>query len=248
MLGRRWVEENILTQVNHPEPRMGFLHLPEENEFAGYRRQDRLISLADFLFTLQWCRGFERKLEELRALSPSRAEVHLEDLYAELEIAAMLVRNHNDVQFVGPTGLKEHDFDLLITASSGTSYPTEVKCKREETPGDPLALRRTLNKAAKQLPKASPGLVIARLPEGWYQEQELHKRIDRAVSKFVNGPTRLIGVILVWEEWVKTPHGMQARLLKYEPFVKAGVTEKFPQAVEELWRPPPLSLSFGTFL
>lgn len=246
MLGRRWVEENILTQVNHPERRMGFLNLTENNEVDGYRRGDRLTSLADFLFTLQWCRGFERKLEELRALSPSRPEVHLEDLYIELEIAAMLVRNRNDVQFVGPTGLKEHDFDLFITAASETVYPTEVKCKRDETPGDALALRRTLNKAAKQLPKDPLGLVIARLPEVWYQDQGLHERVDRVMSKFVNGRTRLIGVVLVWEAWDKTPQGMWARL-NYEPFVKASIAEKIPQAVVELWRPPPLSLSYGRF-
>jgi hypothetical protein len=248
MLGRHWVEQNITTQLNHPDPRMDFLNLRQGKEFDGYRRADRIIELADYLFTLQWCRGFDPKLGELRALSPSKPEVPLEDLYIELQIATMFVRNRNDVQFVGPTGLKEHDFDLLVTAPSGTVYPTEVKCKRDETPGDALALRRTLRNAAKQLPKDPPGLVIARVPEVWFQDQDLRKKIFQVTSKYVNGPTRLIGVVLVWEEWGKTPHGIAARLLKYELFVKVSIAEKIPQAVPELWRPPSLSLSYGTFL
>ena len=88
-------------------------------------------------------------------------------------------------QFVGRTGLKEHDFDLLVTAPSGTVYPIEVKCKRDETPGDALALRRTLRNAAKQLPKDPPGLVIARVPEVWFQDQDLRKKIFQVTSKYV---------------------------------------------------------------
>ena len=106
----------------------------------------------------------------------------------------------------------------------------------------------TLNRFIKVTEGHPPGLVIARVPEVWFQDQDLRKKIFQVTSKYVNGPTRLIGVVLVWEEWGKTPHGIAARLLKYEPFVKVSIAEKIPQAVLELWRPPSLSLSYGTFL
>lgn len=104
MLGRSWVEQNILAQFSHAEPRVRFLRIKEEDNLSAFHRQERLIGLADILFTLQRCRGFDHKLEELRALSPSRPEVHLEDLYVELEIAAMSVKSGSEIEFGGQLG------------------------------------------------------------------------------------------------------------------------------------------------
>jgi hypothetical protein len=247
MLGRSWVQWNILAQSSHVEARLRFLRIKGEEHLSGFHRQDRLIGLADILFTLQRCRGFDRKLEELRALSPLRPMVHLEDLYAELEIAAMLVKNGSDIEFVGPTGLKESDFDLLIRSSAGTSYPAEVKCKREDTPGDALALRRTLRKAAQQLPRDSLGLAVVRIPEVWIQDQELSVKVVRTISKFVNGPTRLLAVVLVWEQWHRWIRDAHIRMQMVRAFVRSGISEESSKDIAALWHHPLLSLSYGTF-
>jgi hypothetical protein len=246
-LGHKWVEENIGTQFHYSERRMEFLRLRAENDLDAYRRQDRLIELSDILFTLQYCNGFKGKITYLRALDRTKEQVHFEDLFIELEVANIFKKSGNAVEFVKPSGVKEQDYDLKVTTADDVSYAVEVKCKREGIPGNVKSLRLKLRQAAKQLPEKSQGLAVVRVPEDWTRDDRLGADIVRVLNRYINGGTRLTGVILIWEEWLKGPGSQATRLLKYRPFVRDNLEREVANSINSLFLCRGISLSFGTF-
>ena len=116
LLGYDWVSRNIGENIlgASSEKRMEYLRLDLSTEQKRYEHQSRLIDLADSLFLLQDCDGFNLKIDDLRNITPTKPDVILEDTVIELEIATLLINSGHKVSFVVPTGKKKDDYDLKI--------------------------------------------------------------------------------------------------------------------------------------
>ncbi len=218
LLGYDWVNRNIAENVlGTSEKRMAYLRLDLSTEQKRYEHQDRLIDLADSLFLLQDCEGFDLKIEDLRNVTPTNPDVMLEDTVIELQIAKLLVKSGHKVTFVAPTGKKKNDFDLQIDFMGEVDIFAEIKCKREESPASANSLRNTLRKARSQLPEKSPSILFIRLPTNWTKDVEFVSRTDEVIADFFRNVSRVNAVIFVWEEWVTLEDNRRLWVLKFRP-------------------------------
>jgi hypothetical protein len=117
MLGEAWVEKYVLPSL-HPDPWM----LNGNDEWFKAHPVDgrdirrglhfyRVVRFSDALFTVGLGRinGFDVLRKRLRERTDMRA------LFAELEIASLLVKNKATVKVIGESGTRGQDFDLLVT-------------------------------------------------------------------------------------------------------------------------------------
>jgi hypothetical protein len=117
MLGEALVEKYVLPSF-HPDPWM----LNGNDEWFKAHPVDgtdirrglhfyRVVRFSDALFTVGLGRisGFDVLRKRLRERTDMRA------LFAELEIASLLVKNKATVNVIGESGTRGQDFDLLVT-------------------------------------------------------------------------------------------------------------------------------------
>jgi hypothetical protein len=62
------------------------------------------------------------------------------------------------------------------------------------------AVRNPLQAARKQLPSKELGLVFLKLPEAWTFHPEVAQIVNTTVNTFLSGTSRVIAVVLRWEE------------------------------------------------
>jgi hypothetical protein len=168
-----------------------------------YEHHFRTVLLAESLFVLQNCEGFDLKTEELKKVSPTNPDIRLEDIVVELQIASMIVRRGHMVKFRCSSGMKRQDFDMEIYFKKATKISAEVKCKRDDTAVNVNNLRRTLYAAEKQLPTDNPSVVFVRITPNWIQYKNLAPELSRTLNNFFRNVSHVNSIILVWEEWSK---------------------------------------------
>jgi hypothetical protein len=215
MLGDEWRTRNITDSLFTDEKRIDYLRPRLETEHERYEHQFRMILLADSLFSLQDCEGFDLKIEELQKVAPTNPEVRLEDIVVELMVASMLVRGGHPVKFRPRSGLDRQDFDIEIYFRKRANIFAEIKCKRDETAVNVNNLRRTLYQAEKQLPTAKPGVVFVRIPTDWLQSENLAREVDRVIRNFFRNVSHVNAVVVVWEEWIELQDNRRGSTLKF---------------------------------
>jgi hypothetical protein len=216
MLGDEWRAKNIVDNLGTNDKRTGYLRPRLETEQETLEHQFRMILLADSLFSLQDCEGFDLKIEELQQVSPTNPEVRLEDIVVELQIATMLVRGGHPVKFKPRSGIDRQDFDIEIYFRKRANIFAEIKCKRDETAVNVNNLRRTLYEAEKQLPTAKPGVVFVRIPTDWLQYENLAPEVDRVIRNFFRNISHVNAVVFVWEEWIELQENLRASIIKFK--------------------------------
>jgi len=261
MLGKDWVDQNITTNLfsgDKTPKRIDYLRPRPETERERYEHQSRMSLFADSLFLLQNCEGFDLKIEELQRVSPENPEVWFEDIFVELQIASMLVRNGHEVKFQSRSGIKSQDFDIEIKVGDNKSIFAEIECKREKTLVKTNSLRRTLYKAEKQLPTNNPSVVFVRIPTDWVEYENLAQEVDRVLRNFFRNVVHINAVVLIWEEWIRLPGNLKASVLKYRPYLHPTPQHDLgdfdidnelmtPQNFQILPTSSFIKLSFGTF-
>jgi hypothetical protein len=150
-LGHEWWTRNVFDELGSNAERMRYLRPSLGGEKERLESQDRVIDLADSLFLLQDCEGFDLKIRDLRKVSPTRPHVALEDAAIELQVAKTLVKSGHDVRFVAPSRTKSQDYDLQVNFKERISLNTEIKCRREDTAANVSSLRRIMNRAARDI-------------------------------------------------------------------------------------------------
>lgn len=257
MLGHNWWAKNIKSMISVSDPRLAYLRPSLENEQQQYEAQDRMIDLADSLFLLQHCEGFESRLETLRELSNEKPKVLLEDIAIEFNVAKKILRNGHSIKFIKPSGVKGNDFDLEIKFQKETEIYAEVKCKRENIAINVDSLRRVLYDAEKQLPRTTPSIVFVRLPTKWITDTDFVSRIDRVIFNYFRNVLHVNAVVFVWEEWVNASGNRKANLQKFRlmlhPSPKYPLNDLDKQLIIPMNNYPQtigtfMSLSFGRFV
>lgn len=153
----------------------------------------RVIRLSDALFTVsREIAGFDRLRQRFLKRKDTRA------LFAEAEIASLLIHNGCSVQIVGESGVRGQDFDLLVTAR-GVSVSVEVTAIE----GGALSARTILNKLngkRDQVPANRPAVLYIRVPETWMRNYTSAFLVfNEAIKRFMRSSRRFNAIVLVWE-------------------------------------------------
>lgn len=163
-----------------------------------YRNQQRTLRIAELLFNLQDVEGIDARLEQLRS-------GNVESTYAELEAGAFLLQRAMQFRYVNPSGIKGADYDAEIQLTDGIKVNCEMKCKAEGTDLGEGAVRNPLQAARNQLAPDEPGLLFLKVPEAWVCQPESIQVVPTAIDTFLRGTSRVVAVVLRWEEQQAPP-------------------------------------------
>lgn len=236
-LGDQWREKNIAANLFKDEGRMAYLRPRLETDKERFEHQFRFNLLADALFLLQDCEGFNLMIEELHRVSPANSEVKLEDIAIVLQIACMLVKSGHGVKFRPRTGIKSQDFDIEIKFKKTTDVFAEIKCKRDETIVDVNNLRRTLYAAEKQLPTSNPSVVLVRIPTDWIQYEKLMPEINKVINDYFQKVSHVNAVVFFWEDWFELQGGLKISTILIRPYLHPSPQNPLDE-LSDLFLPP----------
>lgn len=187
-LGEEWVSKNVLDGIAN-ERVDGFFQLDISSEMQKELRLFRVAELAEILLNLQWIKGFDEKVSELCRCAGSQ----LETVHAELDFAAFLYRQDIDFEFVIPSGVKGKDYDFLISYPDGRTACADAKCRVEDTQLNPKSLLGLLTTARRRnLPKDRPGIVFLKVPQSWFENEEMSQRLDKIAFEFRRKTERIV--------------------------------------------------------
>lgn len=213
--GNQWTNENAFSvhqdvSAHHRQGRR-FLRTDSTEPDDQFRHMQRVATLAEITFNLQGVDGLRPRI--------SLMDKHdLESALGEMECAALLARPELQFRFITPSGSKGLDYEAEVTTSAKRTVCCEMKAKSESTPFDAQTLWSTLEKARKQLPKTEPGLVLAKVPEEWPKQQDTQRVVEDAIGKVLRQSQRLVGVVLLWEEWHRAPEGWNLVVSRFKHY------------------------------
>lgn len=195
-LGEEWVEKYVLPRSDpHPWMLNGI-------DWVGTNTRDirralhayRVVRLSDALFTIAGkLEGFDVLRQRFRRRTDLRA------LFAELEIASLLVRNKVSVKLIGKSGKKGQDFDLLATVR-GMPVSVEVTSINETTVMSAHAIVNKLNHKRNQVPASRPAILYLLVPDQWMRNYtSAFLILNAALARFMRTSRRFNAVILTWE-------------------------------------------------
>jgi hypothetical protein len=125
---------------------------------------------------------------------PRKASL-IESTYAELDIARVLITHQVNFRFNERKMKKGEDFDLLITFPNATKVCADTKCKLESTPFSEQTIRNSLDDLRKRnLPKNMPGIIFAKIPREWVQDDTGHQQIVEITNRFLRSTGRIVSV------------------------------------------------------
>ncbi|HEU4388715.1 MAG TPA: hypothetical protein VFV34_13015 [Blastocatellia bacterium] len=186
-----------------------FFRAESESADDRFRRQERAVRIAELVFNLQTVEGIKTRLSALAA-------GQIEDTYAELEAAGYLKRRGLNLRFVTPTGRKGGDYDAEVILSDSSKVNCEMKCKVEDSHLTSSGLLTSLKGARRQLPADEAAVVFIKIPESWLADTNLNVIIAKALEDFFRSTSRVVGVVLRWEEvWLELQGPSGAVVYKY---------------------------------
>lgn len=197
VVGNEWTNQMVFSEhptVSRPH-RTGraFMKADEQEVEHRYRNQERALQIAELLFNLQAIEGIDGRLDDLRS-------GNIEPTYAELEAGAFLLRRGIPFKYVDLTGVKGLDYDAEIPLPDGAQVNCEMKCKVEGTALTDRTVRNSLDAARRQLPPGEPGIVFLKISEAWVKQPEVVALVPTAINGFLRGTSRVVTVVLRWEE------------------------------------------------
>ena len=228
-VGNEWTNQMIFGEHRSIDRRnrMGRVFMRAESDVSDerYRNQQRTLRIAELLFNLQNVEGIVTKVEDLRS-------GNIEATYSELEAGGFLLRRSLKFGYKIPSGTKGADFDIEILLPDAAKLNCEIKCKVESTDLSEGAVRNPLQDARRQLPSGEPGLVFLKLPEVWVHNPNFASVLRSTIDAFLRGTSRVIAVVLRWEEQFRLGSSGGALTL-YKFHVALGEFRKpVPQPVE----------------
>jgi hypothetical protein len=159
-----------------------------DNSLTQLLRNARLFWLAEALFNLQFRKGIDRVINDIR-------NGNLQAAWEELQAAAHIVQCQLSVQFLRPnpiSGAKTPD--LVIPIGEATIY-CEVEGKSEVTVPSAKSIRNTLEHARRQLPANRAGIIYLMTPKEW-SGTRYRDCVVEAVTAFFSTTNRVVAVLL----------------------------------------------------
>jgi hypothetical protein len=196
-MGNEWTNENVFSVHESVSRRnqLGRKYLKTDDPGdARFVHMMRVESLAELLFNFQNTLGFKDRMATLR-------HADLESTAAEFECAALFSSPELEFAFIRPSGSKGEDFDGQIRTSFGRHISVEIKSKSEESELAIPAVLRRLEEGRKQLPKASPGIVLLRVPDHWNALPDFQEIISKSTQEVFRQSNRLVATAFTWYEW-----------------------------------------------
>jgi hypothetical protein len=216
ILGETWVEKYVLPGP-HPDPWMlngnddWFKAHPVSGTdirrgIHGYR----VVRLSNAFSTI-----LSGKIEEGDLLRKRfRERTDLRPLFAELEIASLLVRNKVSVRVIGETGKRGEDFDLLATVR-GVQVSVEITAIEEDAIMSPRSILNRLRSKRTQVPASRPAILYLVVPDAWMGNYNLAVlNFDAAIRRFMLQSRRFNAIVLSWENVTPTGDIPIRRLLQ----------------------------------
>ena len=191
LIDNEWVNQSIFKQhaLIEKKNRKGFDFLnAEESDFIW---QHRIQYLAERVYNL-------KKVENFNYLRSEILNGELVSRFAELEVAAHLMRRNVKIKFVKPIGKKKSDYDLKIIDE--VTINCEIKHKLNTTNLSFNTLKNSISRANKQLPKNEWGIIFFKISQEWIRDVNFKKHFLRVISAFFKRNQNILGVVLRWEE------------------------------------------------
>jgi hypothetical protein len=121
----------------------------------------------------------------------------VEAMFAEFDFARFLYLHDIAFKFVTPTGVKGKDYDFGVQYADGREACADAKCRLESTEVRSVTLRNSLNKArTNNLPPDKPGIIFAKVPQAWLEQEDVRKDIFAVVKEFLRNTGRIVSVVL----------------------------------------------------
>jgi hypothetical protein len=187
--GQPWCEDNVIQDATHSRP-AGFLRLGFTPGFERERKTSRVLDFAETLFNLQHIEGFDGRVDQMRA-------GQVEATFAEFDFARFLFIHDIAFKFVSPTGIKGQDYDFGIEYADGRKACADAKCRLEGTEVRADTIRNSLNKArTNNLPPDKPGIVFVKVPQMWFEQEDVRKGIYSVIEGFLRTTERVVSVVV----------------------------------------------------
>ena len=222
VVGNEWTNQMVFPQhrdLSHANRQGRVFMKTDENEIEQrVRNQDRTLRIAELLFNLQCVAGIDGRLDALR-------RGNVEAIYTELEVGKFLLRQAVSFKYVDEVGVKGLDYDGQIFLHNNERVNCEMKCKIESTELSEGAIRNALDTARKQLPPSEQGIIFLKIPESWVHEVNIGTLLLTTINDFLRGTSRVIAVILYWEE-VYLQAGKSAAIVANKYRIERGIVPK----------------------
>jgi hypothetical protein len=199
-LGDKWIDDNIRTSGSGDSD---FIRFEALEGIDDYRRNSRIIELAEMLFNFQDIDGFEKLIGRLTTRKDLEAAI------AELEAAELLFGSAIQFRFVddgretdkATSEILKYDIEACIGIRI---IACEVKCNLEDTALSVGSIRSAFKKARKQLRTDIPGIFFLRIPEAWVRDPSIQDTLHEAIDGMGTG--RISALVVRWNEWHSVGH------------------------------------------
>jgi hypothetical protein len=241
LFGEQWVREYVFQGKTST-----FLLNNYSNDKQASIHVIRVITLAEMLINCQWIPGYAGCIKQLE--TPDM----LESTYAELDIARALITHQAEFRFNERKMKRGDDFDLLITFPNGIEVCADTKCKLESTPFSQQTIKNSLDDARKRnLPSDRPGIIFAKIPREWVQDDAGHQQIIEITNCFLRRTRRIVSVkyytslvtedgsvvreIIAWYE-ISNPHNRFDGAADWRLFPKVSETATSWNGMPPHWK------------
>jgi hypothetical protein len=206
ILGEPWVEKYVLSSP-HPDPWMlngnddwFKAHPVSGTDMRRAMRYYRVVRLSDAFSTI-----LSGKIEDGDLLRKRfRERTDLRALFAELEIASLLVRNKVSVKVVEESGKRGEDFDLLATIR-GAPVSVEITVIQEDAAMSTRSILNRLRSKRTQVSAIRPAILYLVVPDAWMKNYSLAALIfDAAIRRVFLQSRRFNAIVLSWEKVTAT--------------------------------------------
>jgi len=127
----------------------------------------------------------------------------------------MLYLNKVPFCFVVPHGTTGFDYDIEVEYPNGVLASADAKCKIESTDFSDNTIRNTLNKARKQLPDDSPGIVFVKVPPRWIADAKCTAAMLEVAQSFLLVTRRVVSV-----KYYSSPITFSKNMLRHDHVYK----------------------------
>jgi hypothetical protein len=184
-VGLRWVNEHIFSK--HPDT--PYLRSRSDNDDDYNLHLCRVVELAELLYNLQTVPGIDAIFR--RIVSDAEG---LEGTILELEGLRLLWMAKLGFRIIHTGAGEGLRYECEVTLPNGEIAYCEMKCKIETTNFSPSTVKDSLDTARGQLPPNRCGVVIVKIPRGWFDSS--WASLEAAVQAFLRNTTRVSEIIL----------------------------------------------------
>lgn len=215
-LGAEWAERRVRL---HATPDAWMLNGLDETTELRFVHIDRVVTLADALFRLSGCSGFEALLERFSRpdTKPSCIEADVASLFAEEQFEVEIIRER---------GIRGQDFDFRATKDA-ISVSVEVTAK-SPVPISAKTLFNTLSEKRDQVPSDKPAILYVQIPKTWASGGAITEQaLSAAISNNFARSRRFNAVVIIWEFLIPAFTGAVIGLA-YRPFIHPNPRHQLP--------------------